>query len=324
MSRPYRIVLAAIAICVVAVTVAGLAQLQDVQTPDPILARIDEERRVVVMDPASGTERVVYRSTADGAYGLSISPGASRLALIEMTRVPEGPQPNFSNRLVVLDRSGAVVATIEDDVRVFTWCGDDCAAYITGRYSEDGVGFHARGAFVRSPLAGKSTEISGVPPPYQIVWAPFDSAIYMRSTRGIVFRAALSGGSAVATEHKGIAFSPSGTYYLHGEVGDSTRLYETATNRRVPLPVSRTLGQPAGWVFDQGDYLLFGRRLPPRVVTPGEGIKRGPPGPAEYTIYDVNARRVVRKLPGEPAPWAGPRGVLVFVTGGRVNVIHKP
>ena len=218
-----------------------------------------------------------------------------------------------------------MVATIEDEVQVFAWCGEDCIAYITGRYSEDGVGFQARGVFVRSPLAGSRTEVLGVPSPYQIAWAAFDSSIYVRSTRGSVFRSTRSGGSAVATPRKGMVFSPSGKYYLgRDEASDSARLYETATDRLVPLPTSRTLGGPGGWVFDQGDYLLFGRRLPPRSDPGGEGIRRGTPGPMEYAIYDVASRRVVRKLPGELAPWATPRGVLAFVTGGRVNVIHKP
>jgi hypothetical protein len=250
------------------------------------------------MDPASGAEQVIYRSIADGADGLSIGPGTGRLALFEITQSREGPQPNYTSRLVVLDRRGAVVATIGDDVRVFTWCGEDCVAYITGRYSED-VGFHARGVFVRSPLAGRSTEISGVPSPRRIVWARFDSSLYVGSTRGTIFRSAVSGGPAVATPYKGMAFSPSGKYYLgRDEASDSIRLYETATNRWVPLPMFRTLGEPAGWVFEQGDYLLFGRRLSPRSCYAWRGNQERPARPCG--VHDL--RRELTACPAQ-AVW---------------------
>lgn len=295
--------------------------VQQTEMASAVLARIDEERRVVLLDVGSRKEQVIYRSQAHAAYGLRFSPAAGRLAIVESTRGRDGDQESFKRRLAVMDRSGTVLFTLGEDVQVYTWCGEDCVAYITGVDSED-RGFIPRGVFVRSPLRGSSTEITGVPAPRSIGWAPFNDSIYVVSNRRTVYRASVTGGSAVATRHKGIGFSPSGKYYLHQHDYGDVRLYWTETDTLVPLPEAPAFGEMGGWAFDHGDYLVFGKR--PRPATPSQGIRRGRPGPVEYTIYDVNNRRVVRRLSWAPTQWTGPRGVLPILVRGRVQVLSMP
>ena len=321
------LVIAAIAVSAIVVSTVVLASGKRQSVSPRFLARVDAGNWVSLIDPTSGATRRVYHSAAAAIAGLAIS--QDQLAFIEVSAGRTLGAPP-TNQLVVIDSMGRVVSRIERNVQTYTWCGKEYLAYIIGEDYEGGVGFMPQGAFTLDLLTGRETAIEGISGTYAVIWTPFDTSVYFKTFAPVngahVIRYGLVTRSVTATPYRAFHFSPSGKHYLHArdEVNDTVRLYETATNRVVPLPTSPTLGDPGGWVFEQGDYLLFGRRLPPRFDPGGVGIRRGTPGPMEYAIYDVASRRVVRKLPGELAPWAAPRGVLAFVAGGRVNVIHKP
>lgn len=322
------LVIAAVVASAIAVSSAVIASARRQSVSPRFLARVDPGNWVSLFDPTTGATRRVYHSEAAAIAGLAIAPRQDRLTFIEVNAGRTlGEPPTY--QLVVIDLMGTVVSRIERNVRPHTWCGDACLAYIEGEYYEGGLGFKPKGAFMLDLQTGTETAIEGIPAPYALIWTPFDTSLYFKSIsrNGVsVVRYSLLNRLVTATPYKDFRFSPSGKHYLQrsDEAGDTTRLYETATNRRVPLPASTTLGEPGGWVFDHGDYLLFGRRLPPRFDPGGPGIRQGTPGPMEHAIYDVTSRRIVRKLSEELAPWTAPRGVLPIMTGGRVSVLHKP
>ncbi|MDP3911126.1 MAG: hypothetical protein Q8Q14_12115 [Gemmatimonadales bacterium] len=323
------LVIAASAVSAIAIATAVIASAAT-QTGRPrFLVRVEPGNWVTLLDPTTGATRRIYHSEAAAITGLSIAPRQDRLTFIEVFASGD-PRKALPHEFIIIDSTGKLVSRIQRDVRTYTWCGDDCIAYIVGENYEGGLGFIPHGVFRLDLRGGTETAIELVPPPYALTWVPLDTSLYFKGfsrwNGASVVRYGLLNRSLSPTSYKDFRFSPSGRHYIErpDEGWDTTRVYETATNHRVSLPESPILGEPGGWVFGHGDYLLFGRRLPPLHVTPGEGIRRGVPGPVEYRIYDVSARRVVRKLPGEVAAWAAPRGFLPIVVEGRVVVLSKP
>ncbi|HJS42437.1 MAG TPA: hypothetical protein VJ755_03130 [Gemmatimonadales bacterium] len=316
----------------VAATAAGLARAKS-QTGQEVrfFARLEEGRWVALIDPATGAGRRVYRSEADALDALSIGPGQERIALLEMSAKDRGGDPAHTSELVVIDPEGRMVVRIDRNIQRYAWCGDSCLAYISGEYYEGGVGFKPTGAFVHNLVTREERFVPDVPLAYDLTWAPFDSSVYFKSlgrpSGENVYRFHLSTGIVSATSYKDFGFSPSGKYYLQmrGENNDTTRLFETRSNRSVPLPDRRTVGDPGGWVFTEGNFMLFARRHAPQTQDRSEqGIKVGRPPTAEYTVWNVESRRVSRRLSGEILPWARPRGVIPVLSGGRIDVLAHP
>jgi hypothetical protein len=334
MTRP--VTLRALALGFGAITVvASAVAIARVVTQDGqgvrFLARLDPGNWVTLVDPASGAVRRIYHSTADALDGLSIGPSQDRLALIEMRAVERGDARIPANELLIINPEGETVARIDRNVQRYTWCGDQCLVYIAGEYYEGGVGFKPTGAFVFNLTTRAEVSVPDVPSPYDLTWAPFDSSVYFKSFARAsgenVFRLSLSDGTVSVTPYHDFGFSPSGEYYLRGrgEDNDTIRLYETRSNRPVTLPDRRTLGDVGGWVFAEGNLLLFARRPEPQTRdSVRQGIRIGRPAAPEYAIYDVALRRVVRKLTGEVAPWVRPRGVLPMLSGGTIHVLVRP
>jgi hypothetical protein len=315
---------------IVAVVVVARATWQRAPSPQ-FFARIDEGKWVTLLDPVRGEPRRVYHSAADALDALTIAPGEDRLAFIE-AKLEEGAHGRVPrNELVVISPDGRVVARIPKNVQRYVWCGSRCLAYIVGEYYEGGVGFKAHGVFLFDLGPGAERPVVGVPAPYDLTWAPFDSSVYVKSLGRPpgtnVYRLTPSTGAVTLTSYLDFGFCPSGKYYLRGrsEDNDTTRLYETRTNRAIALPDPDAVGQPAGWVFNEGEFLLLARRLEARAPAGAAvEIRTGPPAAVEYTVYDVTARRAVRKVSGEIAPWVRPRGALPVLSGGRLNVLMRP
>lgn len=310
------------------VPVVALAILEG-QRPGPtqFFARLDGTR-VMRIDAESGAEQQIYHAEAAAVLDLQISPTQDYLAFIE-ARIPAG-QAYPRNQLVVLTPNGERVTVIDRDVQRYVWCGRTCLACIVGDYYEGGLGFKSKGAFAYEVLTGRETPITGIRTPYDLAWATFDSALYLKgppSAGGaFVFRYDPRTNSLASTPYKDFGFSPSGRYYLQvrGEESDSTKLYETLTNRQVPLP-NLAGSEPAGWVFERGDFLLVTRkRVQDRSVSGPVTVRRGPPPEVRYAIYDVQSRRVVRELTGSLAPWVRPKGLLPLMSGGRLSVLSQP
>jgi hypothetical protein len=290
-------------------------------------ARIDDNRSVAVVDGSTGSGRRVYTSSV-AVDALTISPAGDRLAFTELQG---GTGELVRASLVVIDAQGVVLHRIDDaNVQRYTWCGVECIAYIAGETREGGVGFMPQGAFVVNLQGGTRTPVTGVPSAYALTWASFDSSLYFkvfaRAGEPRVFRHGLPDGPTTPTPFLDFNFSPSGRYYLRGFDGEqAAELYATQPHQAVALPSTRGLGIPVGWAFDRGEFLLIARRTEPADRdTTVPGIRRGTPGPVEFAVYDVQARRVTHRNRGELVGWARARGILAFVSDGRVTVVAQP
>ncbi len=313
-------------ICQTVVISATLAVSQS-QQGDPVrfFARL-AGNSVMLIDPHTGTEHRVYQSDAEGMADLKISPGEEYLSFIEM-RVPAGKQYPLTNLIVITPEGDRVVA-VDRSVQRYVWCGRACVACIAGEYREGGLGFTPTSAFTYDVHTGRERLIVGTLAPYDLTWATFDSAVYLKSISpgsGVqVFRYDPRAASLTATPFKDFGFSPSGRYYLQarGEESDSTRLYETTSNRQVTLPKSALLGDPAGWAFERGDFLLIARQH--KADSAAVMMRRQSAPEITYTIYDVASHRVVREFSGRLAPWVRSKRVLPVLSGSRVSVVSQP
>ncbi len=330
--HPLRGMAFAIGAIAVVTTAIGIARARSQDSQGALLfARLEEGHWVALVDATTGATRRIYHSSGTALDALSIGPSQERIAVIEMRAEDRGVAHAPTNSLLVINPHGETVARVAGNVQRYTWCGDHCLAYIAGEYYEGGVGFKPTGAFVLNLDTREELPVPGLPAPYDLTWTPFDTSIYFKSIGRApgenVFRFSLSRGTVSVTPYRDFGFSPSGKYYLsmRGEGRDTTQLYETRLNRPVSLPDRRTFGEPSGWVFAEGSFLLLGRRaIGQNRDSMHKEIRVGQPPMAEYTIYDVESRRVNQRLSGEIPPWARPRAVVPVVRGGRIDVIMHP
>ena len=182
-------------------------------------------------------------------------------------------------RLLLLNLNGEVLHRIPG-VRRYAWSPEgDQIAYITGRFTEDGVGFETTGAWLYDIESKQATQIheGGL----DIQWALWDNNVYIYDPaneefpESIVYRFDVAEGSAGRTSFKGIYFSPDGTYYYDpGYDAASIRIFRTQTGEQVSVDLSlpsagavRTANSAVGWLDDNtlilptpiqgegGDYL---------------------------------------------------------------------
>src|SRR5439155_26637581 len=145
---------------------------------------------------------------------------------------------------------------------------------------------------------------------YDVRWAAFDTSNYALtlSARGSgkVWRYSVPTRQASPTPFEGIAFSPSGRYYLYYSASEGRRLgwhiVERASGRELPVP-DGSLGAIVGWAFGTGDRLLLAHGRP---VGPCPGQKGQPRActieVVEHPIYDVRSARVVKRIEGRTIP----------------------
>ncbi|MGH7698975.1 MAG: hypothetical protein ACREMJ_00420 [Gemmatimonadales bacterium] len=286
-----------------------------------MFAVIEDGRDVVTIDHRAGVRQQVFRS--DGRLtDLTVSPSQEYVAVVEHSL--GGPR-----RLRVLTTSGRAVLESVLEVQRYVWCGGSCVATVEGAVREGGVGFVPGSVIVLDVSAGRHDTVSAPPGVYQLAWAPFDSAVYLktltRTAGGRVFRYDLVTRTVSPTPYLHLDFSPAGRYYLYpvSEDNDRTRLFDVRTNTEIPLPDSAQVGVPVRWLFDHGNYLLMVR------VKPLPDEARGRFGRVrsrvvERVIYDVSSRKVVGRVAGEIEPWAAPRGYVPVRAGGRVQALTGP
>ena len=295
-----------------------------------LFAQLGTDNTVQLVDPTSGAAKPIYKSSADWMYSLTISPAQAYLAFIEVKRggfdTPEADGVP-RNRLAIITREGLVAVRVDQDVQRYAWCGENCVVFLKGEFHEGGVGFTPAGAFQFEVTSGRSTAISGLPDPFEVTWAVFDSALYFKTLgRTRVYRYKIATRELSETPYRDIGFSPSGRYYLNARSDEDARprLYESKSNREVPLPEPQAYGEPSGWVFGHGDFLLLSRSQAESQGKLATGVAAGRVGSVEHSVYDVTARRVVRKIIGDIPSWIHDRRVLPVRAGARIDVISQP
>lgn len=248
---------------------AGLLAHAQREQRKEVLISIDQ-RMVNIHDLMTGTVRPFYQ----GRFyipSVAVSEDGTHIAVQEKS----GPGFTDPMRLVILDSSGRTVFTVEKDVRRFVWCcGSGKVAVITGPVRENDMGFEPEGAYFVDPATGTVEEIEGVRLPYDLHWADFDGAIYIRnavrpeSTQ--VFRYDWRTATLTRTAHKGIFFSPDGKYYFDSYNTQLYGLYRTEDDSALTHMLSAELRRwGAPWwlpgsahrlVLTEAKYLLPSKR----------------------------------------------------------------
>ena len=280
-----------------------------------VLVRLVAFSSIVAYDAGGEAQRVLY-STDTYIRSVGVSPDGRYVAFRELT-VREHFAPY---RLVVIDPSGRVVRIVEKDVQVLTWCcGPGKIAVITGRDVDSHPGFlpDRDGVFVIDVRTGSETTLRGIPFPYQLHWAAFDSSLYIKTSwtpedPTTVYRYHAPTGELSRTSRRGIYFSPDGKYYFNDLVAGSFELYRSADDAdvrsRLPEEVRGVL-HPM-WAPDADHVLL----LPIVYHTPVPREQRPPPAQmvefaekiARQKLYIVDAEtgRLLRMLDTGFARWS--------------------
>lgn len=306
------------------------------ETQSPILVRVADRQAVVVYDTATGQEKTLFRSSGYVPLNsVAVSSDGRHIAFREKI----APDFTAPYRLVVIDSEGNAVRTIPRDVRRFIFCcGGERVAMITGSTHEGGIGFTPEGLFVIGVASGAEKRIAGVPAPYQLHWAPFDSALYVKSlvpTDSVqVYRYDPSGGELTATSHRGLLFSPDGEYYLDPIVEGVTRLYRSQDDldvtARLPADLVR-VGRIPSWIPGSGHALLFTETRQPapsrsdqvrpkRPLAPAGRVTR-PTAESRNYVVDAETGAVLHTFEGRIADgWVTNVYAIPVIVRGRITL----
>lgn len=302
-----------------------------------VLAKLEARKVVTVIDRTTRVERRVYETSAQALTDLTVSPRSTYLAVLEHHEAGSGL---YEPRVVVLTADGNVVWRSAHEAHRYTWCCDGSSlAYVAGRDNESDLGFVPEGLFILDAASGEERLVPGLEKAYVVHWASFDTSLYVRSTGPVpVYRYQVQTGSLTPSPHLDILFSPAGDYYLHFPDDESRpRLRDARSDREVAFPDPALMGVPGwwvdrgdhtdelrliGWALESGNVLLFTR-------SKAVAIGQAPPGgarlarrqPIEHFLYDVERRRIVRRLSGEIPAWSAPPGALPVLSKGRIDVI---
>lgn len=266
----------------------------------PLIVRQVGRGELVRIDPATGASASLFRTSQLISLTPQVSPDDQLVAVIV-----SGDAPGNRNALHVIRGNGKPLRVFDLNVRDVAWCGTSgLMAVITGSYVESSdVGFRPDSVLLVDVSSGTVRPVESVQRAWQVRWAQFDSAVYLRiagraAGRNVV-RLDPKTGSVTPTDYLDLRFSPSGRYYLYYNMSDETsrvgwHIIERVSGREVPLPAAG-LGAIQGWLFDQGDYLglaiLAPRQAPQRgmAVRPKAVLR-------EFVVYDVQRASVVSRL----------------------------
>ena len=325
------------------------------QQSAPVLVRAENpigvgpRDRVIVLDAPTGARREIYRSEGQIADQVAVSPDGRYVAFAEVV----GSEPAAEGRLTLLALSGQVVRTIKSaenrGLRNYVWCCDsDRIAVITGSSREDPA-FRPETLHIVDVRTGEEKNVESIWRPLQAAWAAFDSSLYIKGApppeaRGKpggqwpVYRYHAPSGRLSTTTHRGIFFSPDGSYYFDPSVeGAPFRLYRTIDDQDVTatltLPSEQVRWGPEfGWMPGADHALLFLDR-PPRVpLRPGQ--PRAPPrrlDPNVPQVYpdrwnlalDAETGRIIDRFQGDiGAGWKTNASALVVERRTGVELVR--
>jgi hypothetical protein len=241
----------------------------------PLLVRVEDRtrlgprNRVVARDPATSTDRDIYRSEGRIPYDVTLSEDGRYLAFIEV--LSQGGAG--TRRVTVLDRAGRIVTALGVSavyaprvVREYVWCCDTgTIAVVTGGLGDEaGSGESTTlpvGLSLVDVRTGDVSAVEQLRSPQQINWVPFDSSLYVKDSpqagsrargavRFLVYRYHAPTRTLSVTTRRGVFFSPDGKYYFDRGTGEGSRsiaVYRTSDDENI-----------TSQVLPQGEYQLSG------------------------------------------------------------------
>ncbi len=216
-----------------------------------------------------------------------------------------------SSKLIILGLDGATRGIV-DGVRRFSWAPTaHRIAYITGDYSDDGVGFKTTGTWIYDVSAKQSTPIfsGGV----DVQWAQWDGNVYIydssskESAKSPVLRFDGVADKLISTSHHGIHFSPDGKYYYSaGNEGADVKVFDTTNDLQVPINLSSP-SDPSRIAYSAEGWLS-----PETLIVPSPL-----PGDLGDYLYEIGSGRV-RHSTGAVVPKEVQNSGVLVIQGGSV------
>lgn len=302
--------------------------------PQALIVKFGENNQVLKFDTVTETSKPIFQSKKFSIQNLSVSPDNHYIALIEISKgIVEDREYTVlpSNTLTILDRSGKITFSFEDNVRVYTWKPDGKKiAYVTGSYYEGGIGFIPENLYWVDISSGNKQKISGIPYPYQITWSAKENVLYIKNLYDVdgkrIFKFDFNSEELTTTDYYDIHFSPNEEYYIHfpDQFDPNLKLYQTISNEDITNQLDPNFGHPLKWVFPEGAYLLFEKKV---TVTetfgnaPVQVIKNRQVKNLAYTVYNVKEKRVVKRIDeGILSKWTGDNSVLLIQKEEKIHI----
>jgi len=278
------------------------------------------DETITIHTIATGQDREIFRPKLGKIFDFRVAPTSAMIAVTEQVRKFDvDPQlattvinghPTFERTvLYIVDRDGNQIDQVEGGVRSFAWSPDgEQLAYVTGDYKNTEGVYGNTKAWIwgrdksRRQISGDIHD--------KVSWAAFDDNIYLwertaTGAYGAVLRYNVSANRLERTSHKGIFFSPTGTYYFHPGGGYRENVYLRATDTVIRSQVISELAawRPIAWARDS-DFLLM------------EAMK-GPNDPVEQAVFDpVNDSAIDLRL-GQSFMWGQDSTEIVVKNGDR-------
>lgn len=326
---------------------------------EPLIARVVDRASVLRYQRASGKTQELYRPDKYSIHELTVSPNNKYIAAINISErevMPDSVEAPYLYGLMVLHGNGELAHRLDMDVRRYVWSPDGKQiAFLTFAPCRKAYWWACpTGAWILDVETSEVTKISEGAK--DINWAAFDGAIYLYEhtrlyPRGRVMRWDPVSGELQPTDYHDIYFSPDGKYYLSlwKDEARPVRLFNAHTNQllfdlvvyeeslygdiAVPFPedlgslYSNKLGQPCGWVFNSGHYLMFTKEES-TVETEGSGpvkvIVSKTIHSLTNSIYDVEQGRVIKQFEGDVRAWVGSGNEIVVERDGKVVLEELP
>lgn len=259
-----------------------------------------DKKNIYILEKKTEQKKLIYQTQKAYIDQISVSPNKEFIVAIETDESQE-------NSLVMINPKGEIKMRLEQDVRKYDWSPDgNEIAYITGRYSEDGIGFVSDGLYVFDLNGGQIKQIAQKA--YYVNWVAFDGCIYYYDL-GEVFRFDPIRGIAERTPYHGLNFSPDGQYYTTSSMEQNYEVYSTKTNEPVTDRLSARFKDykiRPNWIPDQDHCLLILRVdydfAPRDTINTGLpkvkkilGIKQ-----RKHVIYDIENDKIIKEWVEKP------------------------
>lgn len=216
----------------------------------------------------------------------------------------------IDSRLVILDVNGAIIHSVAGVYR-FAWDSQgEHIAFVSGTYSEDGLGFQSTGTWLLEVSTRQAMKIfsGGV----DVQWAKWDGNVYIETGEdqsdqaSTVMRFDPRSRELSTTRRKGIYFSPDGRYYFRagGEGDESGTVFRSDDDAEVSL--NRTfIARERSWRAG-ADGWFGASTLIVRSPVPGEEA-------TDY-LYDIDSGQR-RHADGRVIPMGDRRDVVLIGKG---------
>lgn len=314
-------------------SIIGFGQRAPIPMPQPVaLVKIAERGAIASYNPSTNQQHVLLTSTDLWLHDITISPSGSYIAYIEETPGVSGPtryETPPKRALVILDRAGARLGRLDNDIKTYVWSPDGTkVAFLSFKPCDPDYSFKCpTGVWIYDIPGSTATKIAERG--YDVVWARHNDCVYVRDFRSAGIWC-MGSDSIRQGVFPAIHFSPDGKFVIYEPIyeDDTPRgLFRTYDFGNMTASLPKDLGAMVDWVFTSGHYLLF-TKTDATVETGGDGpvkyVKSRTIHSIKHSIYDPEKGQVIKQFEGPISSWVGDGSRIIVERNGKVEFEEKP